>query len=269
MKLFFQSYPKGTNPGAGSKAPIIIIPGLFGSTNNWRGFARSVGEYYPVLVIDVRNHGRSEHANTHSYRDLAQDLLEFIDQQGIERIIPCGHSMGGKVAMVFSLLYPQRVASLVVLDIAPVGYSHNHAPFLDELIKLDLASLTSRGEADRTLQQAVPDTSTRLFLLQSLTGSPGHYRWRLNLHVLRRFMPEIVDFPTVDLINRSSEVATTFIYGEDSDYLQDTHYPKCQEYFPNAEFKGVAKAGHWLHIDNPPAVLEALLDVIQIGEKNE
>lgn len=267
MQLYFQRYPEGADLQEDSRPPAIIIPGLFGSTSNWRSLARSMGEHYPVIVIDQRNHGRSPHADSQTYADMAQDLLDFVDHQGFEQCIPCGHSMGGKVAMVFSLLYPERVARLAVLDIAPLPYTHSHAPFLDELMKIDLSSLPSRSAADRALQHAIPDIGTRLFLLQSLTGSPGNYHWRLNLEILHRFMPDIVGFPTDELAGKFSDVTAMFVFGENSDYVRAEHHERCRSYFPNVQFEGIPDAGHWLHIEQPKAVLDTLLHFVQIGEE--
>lgn len=269
MQLFFQSYPETDEVGADFRAPLVIIPGLFGSTNNWRSFARAMSEHYPVVVIDQRNHGRSEHADSHTFVDMSNDLLEFIDQQDYKQIIPCGHSMGGKTAMLFSLLHPERVKKLVVLDIAPVTYQHSHAPFLDELMKIDLASLQSRRDAEAVLRAAIPDSATRMFLLQSLAGSPGNYQWRLNLQALRQYIPEIVGFPDEILSNRVSDVATMMVFGEESEYVQSQHYTKVLGYFPSAQFEGIPGASHWLHIDQPQEVLETVLNFVQQGEKNE
>ena len=173
MKLHFQHYPENIQVSAlANFKPLVIIPGLFGSTTNWRSFGRQFAATRPVIIVDQRNHGRSPHINSNSYDDMLQDLLEFCDDHGLVRIVLCGHSMGGKVAMLFTLAHPERVEKLVVLDIAPVPYDHSHAPYLEELMALDLSQLKSRGEADRALQESIPDTATRLFLLQSLSGSP-------------------------------------------------------------------------------------------------
>jgi pimeloyl-ACP methyl ester carboxylesterase len=177
--------------------------------------------------------------------------------------------MGGKTAMTFALLYPERVSRLAILDIAPVRYRHSHVGHLDALMSLDLSALKSRGEADRALQAAIPETSTRLFLLQSLSGSPGAYCWRLNLPVLREFMSDIVGFPDRELTGKSSDLATVVIYGKSSDYVKAEHRTAFKQYFSNVDFKGITQAGHWLHVDQPQSVVEALLEFVQQGEKND
>ena len=266
MELFFQQYPESYLPNKDSAMPLVIVPGLFGSTTNWRGLGRKLGEHLPVIVVDQRNHGKSPHADSNNYFDMASDLLEFIDYQGIDRINLCGHSMGGKVAMVFSLLYPQRVESLVVLDIAPTEYVHSHAPYLEKMMSIELKSLESRSAADKKLIEAIPDTSTRLFLLQSLVGSRGSFEWRLNLPVLLRDMPKITSFPS-ELSELSNRVQSLFISGEQSNYLTEANHSQILEYFPSASFMAISSAGHWLHAEQPQAVLMALLNFLQKGKK--
>lgn len=260
MKLYSQSYPSDLLENlAQSLMPVVILPGLFGSTANWRGFAKMLSEDWPVIVLDQRNHGRSSHAETHTYFDMASDLLNFLDQYGIEKIKLCGHSMGGKAAMLFSLLHSERVDQLAVMDIAPVSYTHTHAPFLKAMIELDLEVLSSRSEADTLLSEAIPETATRLFLLQSLIGSPGKFEWRLNLATLLKEMPNILSFPS---ISTSSTVDAIFVSGQLSDYVNVVHHSVIKDHFPMADFEQVPEAGHWLHAEQPHAVLAILLNFL-------
>ncbi len=258
MKLYHQSYPSDLleDRDEGS-IPVLILPGLFGSTTNWRGFAKALSSDWPVIVLDQRNHGRSPHAETHSYHDLASDLLGFLDAHGIEKIKLCGHSMGGKASMVFSLLHSERIDQLAVLDIAPVSYSHTHAPYLEAMIDLDLSSIASRAEADKVLSEVITDTATRLFLLQSLVGNAGNFEWRLNLRTLLEEMPKILSFPEMSM---SSDVSALFLSGEVSDYVGPEHYRVVKERFPKASFEQIPEAGHWLHAEQPQAVLAALVN---------
>lgn len=55
--------------------------------------------------MDARNHGDSGQSPEHSYELMADDLREFHRQNGIDRSVLLGHSMGGRAAMVFALKY--------------------------------------------------------------------------------------------------------------------------------------------------------------------
>ena len=264
MELYYQSYSSEDLAGKESdQVPIIIIPGLFGSTTNWRSFARKLAENYCVIVIDQRNHGESPHANTNSYADMVNDLLILCDRLNYDQVILCGHSMGGKVAMLFSLLYPSRVKSLAVLDIAPVQYEHSHAPYLRALMQVDLTSLASRSDAEKALQETIEDTPTRLFLIQSLVGRPGEYRWRLNLPVLLSEMPKIIGFPSNSVDGLVSQVKTLFLLGGKSNYVKKSHLGVMSDYFPQADFVTIDGAGHWLHAERLQETFEAIMEFLK------
>ena len=263
MNLHYEAYPGELSAFDSDTVPVIILPGLFGSTTNWRGFAKKLAHAVPVVVLDQRNHGRSPHADTHSYQDMVDDLLAFVDHHDLSQIVLCGHSMGGKAAMLFAHQYPERLSKLAVLDIAPVEYSHSHASFVRAMLEINLTELKSRNEADRQLSSVITDTATRLFLLQSLVGSPGAYEWRLNLPVLLEYMPQIIGFPESALDASAVAVPTLFLYGANSHYVQADHHALIRHYFSHAEFESVPNAGHWLHAEQPDLVLQALLRFLQ------
>lgn len=263
MHLYYQVFPENQDIDAADEAPVVIIPGLFGSTANWRSFARELSKTRPVIVIDQRNHGRSPHEESHQYQDMVSDLLEMVDYWGFDKIVPCGHSMGGKTAMLFALAYPERVEQLLVLDIAPKRYHHSHAPFLDALMGIDVTQLKSRSEADKALRTAIPDTGTRLFLLQSLAGKAGAYYWRINLAVLHAAMSEITDFPLNPWPKEPIEMQARLIYGQRSEYVLEQDHDSFRELFSDVSLSAIAGAGHWLHVEQSRAVLDAVIDAIQ------
>ena len=82
---------------------LIVLHGLFGSGKNWRSFARSIVNDFQIWMPDARNHGESPHAETMSYKEMAEDVVCFLDNNGLERIMLLGQSMGGKTAMQVAL----------------------------------------------------------------------------------------------------------------------------------------------------------------------
>ena len=267
MSLHFEVFPQGLH--LENCKPLVILPGLFGSISNWRSFAKELSKSTPVVVLDMRNHGRSPHYDSHSYIDMANDVEEFCQQHKIRNIIPCGHSMGGKVALTFSLLFPHRVSSLVILDIAPVTYTHSHAPFLEALIDIDLKQIESRKHADKLLEPVIADQSTRLFLLQSLVGRAGSFSWRLNLPVLRDYMPQIVSFPEQELAGKTSNIPTALVYGANSGYVDAKGISSTAVYFSDLYTESISEAAHWLHIDQPALLIEAVKLFLRKVEKND
>lgn len=265
MKLNYQYWSGPANSDTKNDVPIVIVPGLFGSIANWRRFANELSEHCSVYVVDMRNHGQSPHADSHRYQDMVSDLRQFLQDQKLAKVNLCGHSMGGKAAMLFAMTYPDSINSLMVLDIAPVAYKHSHKPYLKALMALDLTQLKSRSEADKLLREAIPETDVRLFLLQSLgrtatdsTDNSSEYEWRLNLPVLYDDMAEITGFPEHLIASAVMTKPTLIMRGANSDYVHDDHQSIFKQLFPNAQFCIIDQAGHWLHIEQREAVLDAI-----------
>ncbi len=97
MKLFFRELGEGE--------PIIILHGLFGSSDNWLTQAKLFATQYKVYSLDLRNHGLSPHSDDFDYPSMVSDLDEFVAERQIQNPVVMGHSMGGKAAMNFALAH--------------------------------------------------------------------------------------------------------------------------------------------------------------------
>ena len=231
--------------GQDTRPAILIAHGLFGSARNWGVIAKRLSATRRVLTVDMRNHGESPWCDSHSYADLAEDLAAVIGDHGGQADV-LGHSMGGKAAMALALLHPGAVRRLIVADIAPVAYGHTQQHLIDAMRAVDLSRVDTRGDADRQLAAHVTQDGVRAFLLQSLDVKAK--RWRLNLDILERFMPDILGWP--DLVGQF-EGPALFLSGALSDYVQPDHRPTIKALFPEAKFAKIPGAGHWLHADKP------------------
>lgn len=163
MKLFFREYGQGQ--------PLIILHGLFGSSDNWLTQAKLFSPSYKVYTIDQRNHGLSGHDPTFDYQSMVTDLLEFLDDHHIDHPVLIGHSMGGKTAMNFALTHGEKVDKLIVVDISPRAYDLEHYTIAEGLKAIPINSITSRNEADEILSQHVPEKDVRQFLLKIFSAN--------------------------------------------------------------------------------------------------
>ncbi len=228
--------------------PLVIAHGLYGTGRNWGVIARRLADRRDVVAVDMRNHGESPRFPTQSYPEMAADLAEVVASLGSE-IDLLGHSMGGKAAMQLALTDPGPLRRLIVADIAPVAYAHDQSHHARAMMALDLAGVTSRGEADRRLAATVDDPGLRAFFLQSLDlKAEGGPRWRLNLPVLEAEMPKIVGWPGTE---GRFDRATLFLTGSESPYVQPEYRETIRALFPKARFAKLPGAGHWLHADKP------------------
>lgn len=255
MNLFFQEY--------GSGQPLIILHGLLGSLDNWHTLSKTFASSFRVLAIDLRNHGRSPHADTFTYQAMAEDVLELLDAQHIESAHLLGHSMGGKVAMTLALSNPERVGKLVVVDIATKAYPRLHDELLESLISTDLHSCQSRQEVDRALSGKIPDLAVRQFLMKNLArDSAGSFFWKANLEVISENYQEIaVEIRSaIPFLN-----PTLFIKGERSHYVLESDTSLIHHLFPKARIVSI-DAGHWVHAESPARFAEAVQQFLRDGD---
>ena len=122
VDLKYTEYSQPADASSSTKPPVLIVHGLLGQSRNFASLAQSLAAQLRfkrrVIAVDLRNHGESGHAAGMSYTAQAGDLLAVMDREGMEEAVLVGHSMGGKVVKAAALLHPERVAGLVVMDIA-------------------------------------------------------------------------------------------------------------------------------------------------------
>lgn len=250
LTLSYRSY--------GSGKPMIILHGLLGASNNWGSIAKQFSNSHQVFIVDARNHGRSPHTDSMDYLSMAQDVVDFMDQQNLEKATLLGHSMGGKIAMTVALQNNQRVDKLIVADIAPVKYLHGkHDDLVEAMQQLDLSQVKKREDADARLKDVITDVGVRLFLLQNLAHENGAYRWRCNLHVIRESLDNMYDFPEIAPGTTFSK-KTLFVGGANSDYILRQYYSRIFQLFPKNQILLLNDAGHWVHADQPEAFLKTV-----------
>ena len=242
----------------GEGPALVILHGLFGLGDNWRSLALRYAERFTVYAADMRNHGRSPHADVHDYPSMAEDVRELLDSEGLESALVMGHSMGGKAAIQLACTRPERVRALVVSDIAPRAYGNNHEDVLKALTETDLSRITRRDEADALLAKYIPDAGVRQFLLKSLYREGDAFRWRFNLATIARDYGRIA--AAVPENGGPYPGPTLWVRGEKSAYVQDSDLEAIGSLFPAFALETVAGAGHWIHAEKPEAYFQVTWD---------
>ena len=266
-KLHLHSQWRSGPPATGSPRPLLLLHGLFGSGSNFRSPALQLAKRRPVLLADLRNHGASPWSDDCTLESMADDLVETLDAAGVDEVTICGHSLGGKVAMVAALKAPHRFPRLIVVDIAPVAYDTSHVGWginleiMDAMMGIPEAALGSRADADAALETAgigKDAPGVRAFLLQNLV--PDEKRWRVNLKALREAGSAGVyaGFPSLPPAPPSLPVRV--ISGSTSWYaINAEHRVVIERLFPGAEAETrFIEAGHWVHAEKPAEFIQAV-----------
>ncbi|UFS70674.1 alpha/beta fold hydrolase [Geomonas sp. RF6] len=253
MRLHFETYGEGE--------PLVILHGLFGSLENWRGVARALARDFQVFSLDLRNHGRSPHSDDHDCALMASDVRRFIAERSLRRVFLLGHSMGGKVAMHLAVTSPETVGKLVVVDISPKQYAPRHREILHALTALRPELYRERKEIDHALSTCIPDCATRLFLLKNLVlREAGGFSWRINLGAIARGYRKIIHAVPPEGVLTSPAL---FLKGASSDYIDEADLPIISRPFPAARLVTVPDSGHWVHADNPEFFLNTVISFLQ------
>ena len=244
----------------GQGEPLLILHGLFGSSRNWQSLARRYAEYFDVISVDLRNHGQSFHSPEMNYAAMADDVKQLIESLGLPPVRVIGHSMGGKAALRLAIDHGDLLDRIVVADIAPVNYGHNHNETLEAMLSVDLDQVASRADADEQMKLTIAEAPLRAFLLQNLVRQQDRWQWRVNLQAIDRHMSALTGF---DLASSSQvSVPALFIYGSKSDYVGAAERQIIQNQFNQARLQPVDGAGHWLHAEKPDVFFEMTLEYL-------
>lgn len=234
----------------GSGKPLVIIHGFLGMSDNWKTLGTRYAEAgYEVHMLDLRNHGRSFHSEDFTYKAMAQDVKDYCDAKNLTTISLIGHSMGGKVAMLFAAEHPEMVEKLVIADIGVKYYRPHHQSIMEGLNAVDFSKKPSREDIDDILKPFVPDLSTRQFLMKSLyRKSQNELAYRFNLNVFNEQIENVGEALPDDA---KFDKPTLFLKGANSNYIQESQHTLILEHFPKAVIITIKNASHWLHAENP------------------
>ena len=241
---------------------LIILHGFLGSSDNWKTLATQYASNgFEVHALDLRNHGKSFHSDDFSYEIMVQDVLEYCLQNNLKTFDIIGHSMGGKVAMLFATTYDNWVRKLIIADIGTKFYEPHHQSILAGLNAVDFSKKPSRAIVDGIIHAYISDFGTRQFLLKNLYWqSPDQLAFRFNLSV---FNNKINEIGTALPENKKFDKTTLFIRGGTSNYILDQDFEGVKTHFPKAILETIPDVGHWLHAENPKVFLDLTLGFLK------
>jgi pimeloyl-ACP methyl ester carboxylesterase len=263
MQLFYREYGEGY--------PIVILHGLYGSSDNWVSIAGELADTYRIILPDQRNHGKSPHDEKHTYELMSSDLHELLKRLEIDNFILMGHSMGGKTAAYFARQWPEMLTGLLILDITPfrtdteqVISESLHLQILGKMADTDPSAFDSREEAGKIFSEITPSVRIRNFLLKNLErDKKGNFKWKLNPRYLYDNLENIFDGMELPEAGKTEPIRgfpVYFLRAMNSDYISETDYEPIRKLFPAAEIIEVPGASHWIHAEKPELIVELIRD---------
>ena len=260
MKLFYRKYGNGP--------PLVILHGLYGSSDNWLTIAKILGESFTVYLPDQRNHGQSPHSDINDYNSMRDDLFELANDLKFRKFFLAGHSMGGKTAISFAMKWPEMLNGLLIADISPFTYESNrlaayteNLTILNAILSVDLHKISTRNDAEILLRENISSEKERGLILKNLQRNPNNsFSWKLNASSLLNNLDNIMEGikRQTDFNQQITGFPVIFLRGANSDYIRTEDIKDILHVFPAAEIIKVEGAGHWIQVDRPDEVVKNL-----------
>jgi pimeloyl-ACP methyl ester carboxylesterase len=275
--------------GDGDAIPVAFINGWTCSDAYWVGIGPGVtGAGHRAVFLDTRAHGesgvprspglcaRNLRAEDVDPARLANDVLEVLDDAGIERAALAGHSMGVQTIIECYRQAPDRVAALIPI----AGTFENPVKTF-----ADLAVLDRLYPIAESLFRFVPFEALRPFIRRTANPSIGHRVVQMihvggpkvqeahlaphmaqigdvNFSVLFRMMSELRRHHTAELLPTIA-APTLVLAGRKDLFTPPSVQQAMADLIPDAEINWYEEAGHMLPIEEPEALTTAIVDFLE------
>ncbi len=245
----------------------VFLHGLMGYALNWRRIATGLQQSEQILIYDQRGHGKSwKPLKGYAAEDYAEDLNQILQELKWQKIILVGHSMGGRNALEFAHLHPEKVEQLIIEDIGPEAnmaavdfykwlFSVIPTPFANKLAAKEFflnsfcSVIQGRTQNPETLGQYLYSNITEL--------SDGSADWRFSTEAM---LASVVQGRARDRwdVLRALPMPTLVIRGENSGELSRDTFERMSLSNPRIEGVEISNAGHWVHSDQPEEFLQVI-----------
>ncbi len=252
--------------------PLMLIHGGRDHCRSWDAMARELQPHFHVVAPDLRGHGDSEWTKGGSYAltEYVYDLTRLVHGLGADRVHLVGHSMGGMVSLIYAGSFPDKVASLVVLDGVTVLPDAKKPPVAGRIAKWvnQLDALHARAPRRyATIEDAAAQMiahnkrlSRELALHLATHGArknaDGTFSWKFDPYQ-RAMAPQRL-WPDDHVALWSAIACPTLLLHAGESFLDASQAAGIAGYFKQARTETISGAGHWLHHDRPDEVLRAV-----------
>ncbi|MFZ7944997.1 2-succinyl-6-hydroxy-2,4-cyclohexadiene-1-carboxylate synthase [Neobacillus sp. 19] len=122
MDVFIDGIRYHVKVSGNGSPPLVLLHGFTGDAETWTPFIADWSRHSMVIAPDIIGHGKSESPENLSHYQIesaAGDLHDMLDELGVSEVDLLGYSMGGRLALTFALLFPNRVRKLMLESASP------------------------------------------------------------------------------------------------------------------------------------------------------
>jgi len=267
----------------GKGQPVLLLHGWPGFWYDWRRVIPELAKYADVIAPDFRGFGDSDKpdrpaAETYTPQTFTEDMVALLDQLGIEKTIVVAHDIGATVAQYMARTIPDRIDSLVLLNPPYPGigarrfepsaqkecwYQHLHnLPWSDQMIgyNRDTVRLYLSHFYDHWVGRKEAILPDELNAIIDKYSRPGAIRSSIAYYRARSSMrgKEAESSPQSIIIQQP----TIVLWGEADPVIPSVWSDRLHEYFSDLTLHLLPGVGHFVPIESPLEVIEAVRNMM-------
>ncbi len=239
-----------------TEAPVILcLHGRYGRAETWYDFMQQYGDRYRIIAPEHRGHGLSDKPlGRYTAEELAEDAHQLLDALGIESAIVIGHSLGGQVAAYLTVMCPERVKALAILDKAAFGPEERVLIPLEQLPEADPVTadwplpFVSRAAAEQYLRETQDTEISSQYFLKSLVETEEGVTFLFSRQAMAANILHNVSWYH---ILQQIHCSTLLIRAKDSESLPDEEWEKMKRLVPHGVACEMTSSDHNVHLSEP------------------
>lgn len=245
--------------GSEGRPAIVLVHGSRLHAHVWNDFSRRFCDRYHIISVDQRGHGESGWGAEDAYQleELYRDLRAVVEARGLSRYTLIGHSLGGRVSMLYAHRHHAELERLVLVDITPgrpsAPAARTNTPAAVNPQPRDFESEEAAiAYLARAMSRAPHDLVEESVRRGMRRNDAGRYVWKYDPVLSTRR----VSLPAgMDLWRLMSDVPTPTLlqYGSHSDVVNAELAARLRDTMPRCTVERIEGAGHGLFTDQPDA----------------
>jgi non-heme chloroperoxidase len=254
----------------GKGLPVVFIHGGWVSHKMWQPQVDYFSSNFQVITYDVRGHGYTGESSKKQYSMelFADDLSALVEGLGINKPVICGLSMGGMIAQVYAVKYPDNLSALILSDTAASSAlttgdkitKHVLAP--EWLFRILVSLIGVKRYADFAFWYAGKSRSEKwVGLDKTVLSYEKQEMIQFGTREFNKIFSALYDFKIQEL--SKIKVKTLIINGEFESKAVFYHAKKMMQLIPDTKSLVIPNAGHTSNMENPQAFNKAMENFIK------
>jgi pimeloyl-ACP methyl ester carboxylesterase len=236
----------------GQGEPIVMVHGLGGTSNLWQAQARALSRQFKVIRPDLPGSGRSRHEGKLSIDGFVEELRALFEKQSIDKAVVIGHSLGTLIVQHFAAKYPEKVSKLILVGPVKAPADNGRQGPRDRAQKVraeGMAAIADTIVAAATspsdlVQHSIAPAMVREMLMRQ--PAEGYAATCEALSEAQEPDQQKIACPTLLVVGSDDKVGPPAVAREIASRIK------------NAKVTEVPNAGHWLTLEQPAEVTNAI-----------